>query len=49
MPNLAVGVDYVGNRGRDQTAQIDINEGPPGANGRITRLGARPCSIRPAS
>ena len=38
MPNLAVGADYVGNRGRDQTAQIDINEGPP-VNGRITRLG----------
>jgi hypothetical protein len=39
MRNLAVGADYVGNRGRDQTAQIDINEGPPGANGRITRPG----------
>ena len=30
-PGLAVGVDYVGNRGRDQTAQIDISEGPVGA------------------
>ena len=39
MTNLAVGVDFVGNRGRDQTAQIDINEGPVGADGRITRLG----------
>lgn len=37
--NLAVGVDYVGNRGRNQTGLIDINEGPPGANGRVTRLG----------
>ena len=44
MPNLAVGVDYVGNRGHDQTAQIDINEGPVGANGRITRLG--PARVR---
>ena len=48
MPNLAVGVDYVGNRGYDQTAQIDINEGPVDANGRITRLGPA-VSIRPAS
>jgi hypothetical protein len=40
MRSLAVGADYVGNRGYDQTAQIDINEGPIGANGRITRLGA---------
>ena len=37
--DLAVSADYVGNRGRDQVALIDINEGPPGANGRITRLG----------
>jgi hypothetical protein len=37
--DLAVGADYVGNRGRDQVATIDINEGPPGPNGRITRLG----------
>ena len=36
---LAVSADYVGNRGRDQVAQIDINESPPGANGRITRVG----------
>ncbi|MGH8248063.1 MAG: TonB-dependent receptor domain-containing protein, partial [Gammaproteobacteria bacterium] len=37
--NLAVSVDYVGNRGRDQTGLIDINEGPPGPDGRATRLG----------
>ena len=37
--NMAVSIDYVGNRGRDNTAVIDINEGPVGANGRITRLG----------
>ena len=39
MPYLGVSVDYVGNRGRDQTGQIDINEGPVGPNGRVTRLG----------
>ena len=39
--DLALSVDYVGNRGRDQIGTIDINEGPVGANGRtITRLGA---------
>jgi hypothetical protein len=37
--NLAASVDYVGNRGYDQNALIDINEGPSGADGRITRLG----------
>jgi Carboxypeptidase regulatory-like domain/TonB dependent receptor-like, beta-barrel len=37
--NMAVSVDYVGNRGRDNTGVIDINEGPLGANGRVTRLG----------
>ena len=37
--NMAVSIDYVGNRGRDNTAVIDINEGPVGANGRVTRLG----------
>jgi hypothetical protein len=37
-PNLGVGVDYVGNVGRNQTTQIDISEGPVGANGRIVRL-----------
>ncbi len=39
MPFLGVSVDYVGNRGRDQTGQIDINEGPLGPDGRVTRLG----------
>jgi outer membrane receptor protein involved in Fe transport len=38
LPNLGVSIDYVGNRGRNQTAQIDISEGPVGANGRIRRL-----------
>jgi Carboxypeptidase regulatory-like domain/TonB dependent receptor-like, beta-barrel len=37
--SFAVSADYVANRGRDQVALIDINEGPPGPNGRITRLG----------
>jgi hypothetical protein len=37
--NMAVSIDYVGNRGRDNTGVIDINEGPLGANGRVTRLG----------
>ena len=39
LPNVALRVDYVGNLGRDQTGRIDINEGPLGANGRVTRLG----------
>jgi opacity protein-like surface antigen len=39
-PNMAVSIDYAGNRGRDNTAVIDINEGPlDPATGRITRLG----------
>jgi len=37
--NMAASIDYVGNRGRDNTAIIDINEGPLGANGRVTRRG----------
>ena len=38
--NMAVSVDYVGNRGRDNTGTIDINEGPVNpATGRVTRLG----------
>jgi hypothetical protein len=38
--NMAVSVDYVGNRGRDNTAIIDVNEGPINpATGRVTRLG----------
>ncbi len=39
-PTMAASIDYVGNRGRDNTATIDINEGPINpATGRITRLG----------
>jgi hypothetical protein len=38
MANLAATADYVGNRGYDNTAPIDINEGPA-VGGRITRLG----------
>jgi Carboxypeptidase regulatory-like domain len=38
--DMALSVDYVGNRGRDLTAVIDINEGPVNpATGRVTRLG----------
>jgi hypothetical protein len=38
--NMAVSVDYVGNRGRDNTGVIDINEGPINpVTGRVTRLG----------
>ena len=37
--DLAAGIHYVGNRGRDQMGRVDINEGPPDANGRVTRLG----------
>lgn len=37
---MAASIDYVGNRGRDNTAVIDINEGPINpATGRVTRLG----------
>jgi hypothetical protein len=39
MANTAVSVDYVGNRGRDQTALIDINEPRLLANGRRGRPG----------
>lgn len=39
MTDIAASVDWVGNRGRDQTGIIDINEGPPGPNGRVTRVG----------
>jgi opacity protein-like surface antigen len=38
-PNMALSIDYAGNRGRNNTAAIDINEGPVGANGKITRPG----------
>jgi hypothetical protein len=38
--DMAVSVDYVGNRGRELTAVIDINEGPINpTTGRVTRLG----------
>lgn len=38
--DLAVSIDYVGNRGRDQTTLLDKNVGPTNpATGRITRLG----------
>ena len=37
--DVAFSVDYVGNIGRDQVQLVDINEGPPLPNGRITRLG----------
>jgi outer membrane receptor protein involved in Fe transport len=40
MPNLAIGVDFVGQQGRDQTGQIDLSEGPAGPDGRVTRLSA---------
>ena len=40
MTDLAVSADYVGNRGYDNTAGVDINEGPVNpATGRVTRLG----------
>jgi hypothetical protein len=39
VPNVAVSIDYVGNVGHDQTGKIDINEGPLGPNGQVTRLG----------
>lgn len=37
--NIAVGVDYIGNRARDQVGLVDINEGPPLATGIVTRRG----------
>jgi hypothetical protein len=39
LPGIAVTVDYVGNRGRDQTARIDINEPRLLPDGRIGRPG----------
>jgi len=39
LSNVAVRADYVGNVGRDLSGRIDINEGPLGPNGRVTRLG----------
>jgi hypothetical protein len=37
--DLAVSVDYVGNRGYDNTTLLDINVGPSTPDGRITRPG----------
>lgn len=39
VPDLAISVDYVGNRGYDQTAYIDINEPRIRANGTYGRPG----------
>ena len=40
MTDVAASVDYVGNRGYDNVAAVDINEGPIApATGRVTRLG----------
>jgi carboxypeptidase family protein/TonB-dependent receptor-like protein len=39
MPGIALTVDYVGNRGRDQTLRIDINEPRVLPNGAIGRPG----------
>jgi carboxypeptidase family protein/TonB-dependent receptor-like protein len=39
LPGIAVTVDYVGNRGRDQTLRIDINEPRLLADGRFGRPG----------
>jgi hypothetical protein len=39
LPGIALTVDYVGNRGRDQTLRIDINEPRLLANGQIGRPG----------
>src|SRR5262245_39700652 len=39
MPGIALTVDYVGNRGRDQTLRLDINEPRLLANGTIGRPG----------
>ena len=39
-PSMAVSVDYAGNRGRHNTATIDISEGPLLPTGRVTRLTA---------
>ena len=44
LPTVALTVDYVGNRGRDQTLRIDINEPRLLPNGQIGRPGPR-CSI----
>jgi hypothetical protein len=38
-PDVSVAVDYVGNRGYDNTGLIDINDCGDGANGRVIRCG----------
>jgi hypothetical protein len=47
MQNLSLGVDYVGNRGYDQTGLIDINDGGIGPDGRVIRRGVN--AFDPAS
>ena len=37
--SMAFSIDYAGNRGRDNTTILDINEGPLNAAGKVTRLG----------
>jgi hypothetical protein len=37
--DVSLSADYVGNVGRDQVQLVDINEGSPLPNGRITRVG----------
>jgi Carboxypeptidase regulatory-like domain/TonB dependent receptor-like, beta-barrel len=39
MPGMAIAIDYVGNRGRNQTARIDINEPRVLSDGQIGRPG----------
>ncbi len=39
MPNVALSVDYVGNRSRNQTALLDINEPRPLPDGTVGRPG----------
>ncbi len=38
-PDLSAAVDYVGNRGYDNTGLVDINDCGDGANGRVIRCG----------
>ena len=45
---MAVSIDYVGNRGRDNTGVIDINEGPVDADRPSDASAAWPRSTRPA-
>ena len=41
MPNVGLTADYVGNRGRDQTGLIDINEPPPARERNLRAARAR--------